>query len=148
MACVGTEAMMSTIDLTEQLLEASDRASDWSEQRLAGLATAIVSREPGLAVDWDAEAGEDWASVQRGERMVGILHARVPFALLVDGPDFEAVAALARREGMVVVESPGYLAPVFSIDTAMLSSMRPAFDWAADFPPLDVSMHDIYFATV
>lgn len=141
--------MTGPINLTPKLLEAAGRKATWSPGQLAAPTGTVAAGLPGVEVDWDPSAGEDWARIICGEQVRGILHARIPLAPLVEGPCFHTLAKLTQGAGMVVVPGPDYLeSEPFFIDPEVLASLRPSFDWLSDSEPVNLSMHDIYFASV
>jgi hypothetical protein len=64
------------------LIAAMNRASDWSEARLADMMSAFVATVPQVTLDWDRAAGVNWARLTVGAEVVVLAHVRTPLVIL------------------------------------------------------------------
>lgn len=70
-------------DITGILLQSVERQHEWSLNALRELVGRLATDFPAVRVDWDWESGEDWARLLSGDQVIGILHARLPFAMFL-----------------------------------------------------------------
>jgi hypothetical protein len=101
-------------------------------------------------LDWDEDAGEDWARVLTGGKVAVLVSLIGPLAIVIgDATGWDRAEAGEGPGGVVVLEVPGLDAVVLRCDPGVL---RAAFgDRVVDNPALDAdafSAGDLWFATV
>ncbi|MEV4420723.1 hypothetical protein AB0L40_12215 [Patulibacter sp. NPDC049589] len=140
-----------TQDITEALARATTLAASWTVDSVHAatrrLAAASDSR---LTIDWDDDAGEDWARLLDGPTVVALISAQIPLLIVSDSLP---KPALSTTDEFVVLT-------VGEMDTAALSAnvevLRSAFPqiWALSLAdggglsPDRFSPDELWFLTV
>ena len=153
------------IDITATMESFIAGKAGWRRQRGAELARA-TARQLGGELDWDEDAGEDWARVLTGGKVAVLVSLTGPLAIVIgdrtgwSGPEASKNSGIGEAAGVdevagagagavVVIEVPELDATVLRCDPGVL---RAAFgDRVVDNPALDAdafSAGDLWFCTV
>jgi DNA-binding transcriptional LysR family regulator len=136
-----------SIDITDQLLQASRVPGRWSEQHLATALQRLQEAYPDIAVDWDTEAGENWASLLVDHHVVAFVHNRLPLAMHVEHAH-DSVARDLERMGLIVIPSPGYDERLFRVTPEAWSVAFPDYPITEEQDLSSFSMHDLWYDTI
>ncbi|HLY27659.1 MAG TPA: hypothetical protein VKQ72_15045 [Aggregatilineales bacterium] len=141
---------MTDKDLTLLFLKAQAMTSTWSEKRVRDTANLIVEICEGR-LDWEAEVGEDWASIlgkTKGQGRVAIIRSDFPLAI-VFVPYINILRESLEKEGIVVVEAEDDHSPKYSIDKSKIPTIFPGLKWHTDvIDPQHMSINDLWWATI
>jgi len=137
------------IDVTANVASFSAGQAGWRRSQGAELARE-AARGLGGELDWDEDAGEDWARVLTGGKVAALISLIGPLAVVIGtGARWQPPEADADAGAVVVIKVPGLDAAVLRCDPGVL---RAAFgDRVVDNPALDAdafSVSDLWFATV
>ncbi len=91
-----------TIRIDDALIKA--QATPWQQDCAKGVLQELSERLPGLAVDWDEGAGEDWALFLIDNQVSAFLWMRGPLAMVSAGS--ENVIATLEAKHIAVVQVP------------------------------------------
>lgn len=135
---------MSLIDLAVRLREAT-RHPGWSSQRLNATLAALAEAVPGSAVDYDEDAGEEWARLLLGNDIVAILWLRGAFGLV--HRRFSDLVPQLTSAGLVIEVISDWDAPVFTIDREDLCSLFERGTMTDAVNPARLSASELWWAT-
>ena len=135
-------------DVTDSLLAARSRGP-WPVSTL----TDAVSSDPelpGMRVDWDEPAGEEWLRILKTSMVLGLVWVPGPLVVATSG-HHEIVDAVERLTGTSVeqIAVPHLDSPVLRLQTARLGEVWPDREWPVGaIDPECLSAHDLWYATV
>jgi len=130
-------------DLTPSFKAAKERSTDWGLAAASGIMNAIALMIPNSVVDWEP-GDEEWGRVLVGQKVRGLVHARMPLAFLVTPVAVPEDPSLSE---VVIVRVERTDTRSFRIDKDWLESIlgRPLTD-NVDYEAL--SLDDLWWATV
>lgn len=109
---------------------------------------------PGVSIDWDEEAGEDWARLLKGDSVLVALRSDAPIAFVCGTDDIsKRLSDDLVGDGWEVIRSTGWDEPEFSLDGPTATALFPHWFFAAVPPqngswdPHNFSASDFWWAT-
>jgi len=133
------------IDIAVQLRSFLARRQGWDESQSVRIVTLLASRLGGR-LEWDRDAGEDWARISPGESSVVLVYMNGPLLLVT-----EDIADRLRdmASGLPLVEVPAFNAVVLTCDPHVLRDAFGDRTWRnRALDPDHFSAQDLWFCTV
>jgi hypothetical protein len=131
-------------DLTEALLNFESARSGWRVSTSLAVAEALAVAVQG-EVDWDREAGEDWARVIRDRQEEALVHMRGPLALVRRSVSAPRVSGFPEHS---LIHVPDLAEPSLRADPAVLVAVFGARADEGSLATRQFSADDLYVSTV
>jgi len=132
------------ICLDDAIREAWKRRDQWSEVLLRGALQCICGHIPGAIVQWDVEAGEDWARILSNGRVLALLRVDCPLALVGKRDDDLTSNCLS---DVVVLSVESMQEPIFSGDRDVIQLLCSG-PLTKEFDEKRFSIDELWWATV
>ena len=136
------------IDVTAKMKSFIAAKAGWRPEQGKELAQ-VLARQFGDGLDWDEDAGEDWARVLEGEKVTVLVCMTGPMAIVIGDAASRVFVDTGDADALVVIYVPEFDAVVLHCDAIVL---RDAFgDRVWDNPALDTdafSASELWFCTV
>ena len=137
-------------DILKVLKQAKESFPCFEEQGFQELIGDICKKDTSLSLDWDYEAGEEWArfySISQGT--VCMMSTKLPIAFIRNSYDYTCIGSCLHNIEIVCVGS--YSEEEWSIDLEKLANELPEIYWHASIGAVDPAcfcLDDFYYATV
>lgn len=137
------------IDLTSRFQQAAQRATTWTKTSFVEILDLVISLLPNFRVVWDEGAGETWAYLFDGSRVVGIVRYDAPLAIFLT--DYTDVLQQELQEtGIVVILVTSMEKSEYRLDPSIAKSkLFPRWLWRSEtVNPECFSIMDLWWVTI
>jgi hypothetical protein len=139
-----------------EILHTVEVMPTWDAGELGAVLDAIRDAEPSSRLDWDLDAGEEWARVLNADEVDALIRAPTSvarahrFAFVRSGSSAaESLLAILRRNEAHTVELEDFELPSLSIDPDdLVAFVGRAMPQAHVFDPARFSANDLWFVSV
>lgn len=136
-------------DLCKELLKAKEKHVFESNRDFESFVQVIVDRIDSCQMDWDPEAGEDWAFLFREGSFQLLLHTRIGIGFLLEKEHVEELHELTRQ--IQIVETNSFDEPEWRLDVELLKESLKEIPWSVSEKAVDpdrISLRDFCAATI
>ncbi|WP_143446910.1 hypothetical protein [Kibdelosporangium aridum] len=132
------------IDLSKVIENLILYRSMWTSDSVGRIAVNLARRLGG-SMDWDADAGETWASVIIDDRRVAIISTALPLAFSAEDVDWNPEE---RAEVKSIIPVSSFDAAIFCCDTTILTRAFGSPDRLELVDHGRFSADDLWYATI
>lgn len=108
-------------DLSDFFELALSRKARWSNSMFSNLLTKLGDT-PGISVDWDDGAGEDWAAAFKNRELI-VSVCRVVPVIIIRNTDQVALSAMYDQSVLVTIVVEDFYAPIYSLDRVLIGKI-------------------------
>ncbi len=137
-------------DLSKILMEAKKKKVYENIDEFKNVLDEIMSTEINVVLDWDIDAGEEWARfIDRRKGVVGMLNAKIGIVFICN--NFLTSLTLKKLDSLFLVKVSNYSSEEWYVDLSLLEKEISEISWERCLDKVDVtrlSLDDLYFATI
>lgn len=137
-------------DLSKILMEAKKKKVYENIDEFKDVLDEIMSSEINVVLDWDIDAGEEWARfIDRRKGVVGMLNTKIGIVFICN--NFLKSLTLKKLDSLFLVKVSNYSSEEWYVDLSLLEREISEISWEGCFDQMDVtrlSLDDLYFATI
>lgn len=137
-------------DLSKILMEAKKKKVYKDIEEFEDVLNEIMSSEINIVLDWDNDAGEEWARfIHRQKGVVGMLNTKIGIVFICN--NFLKSMTLKKLDSLFLVKVSNYSSEEWYVDLSLLEKELPEISWERCSDSIDVtrlSLDDLYFATI
>lgn len=138
---------MIIMDITSLLLLARHHEKDWTRDKFDGLLVLISQKIPEVTIDFDYDAGEDWARVISGPKSYIVALIRFDMPLMIMANDFREYFATLTTDEIITISIFDMDSKVYSLDVYQIRNIFPNNVWVPDIDPEQFSINDLWWTT-
>lgn len=131
-------------DLSRHFYAATRGRPQWTRDRARSLAESVTASLPNAQLDWDEDAGEDWARVVVDQWVVALVRIPIPLLLVLRA---EARDLSAMDPEVVVVPLDDMDSPDLRASTECILDAFPEREPSPTLNPGAFSAMDLWYAT-
>ena len=129
-------------DITSLLRTAISRSIGWNREAFDGVLRTVSGSLKGVMIDWDPEAGENWARILLGKEVVGLVSVRCPFVILLRG----VARDILLKDVVTILAVDTTADRVFKVDREVLQQLTGR-EVSDNWNPEKCSIDEIWWAT-
>lgn len=137
-------------DLSKVLMKAKKKKVYKNIEEFMDVLNEIMNDEVNIVLDWDNDAGEEWARiVHRQKGVVCMLNAKI--GIVFARNNFIKNKTLKDLNSLFFVKVSSYSSEEWFVNLSLLEKELPEISWERCSNAIDVtslSLDDLYFATI
>lgn len=137
-------------DLSKVLMNAKKKKVYKNIEEFMDVLNEIMNDEVNIVLDWDNDAGEEWARiVHRQKGVVCMLNAKI--GIVFTRNNFIKNKTLKDLNSLFFVKVSSYSSEEWFVNLSLLEKELPEISWEKCSDAIDVtslSLDDLYFATI
>jgi hypothetical protein len=133
------------LDISEDLLKAASMRSEWTRDQGRLLALTLSDSIPDAGLDWDEDAGEEWARILVEEDVAALVRIRIPLVIVVRQEARRIGGEIGDAAILIVVDDMDALNLSAQEDSLLMAF--PERELSANLDPEEFSSSDLWFAT-
>lgn len=138
--------MTDTIDLTALLIQAYEQRSSWSEETLVSTLHLLGTLFPFASLDWDQDAGENWARFLRRNNVFIYVRVDMPVVIVLSTYASEVESLFSNK--VTVITVPDMAVQNYSLDASEIDRLFPENIWSSEVNPDKFSIDELWYTTV
>ena len=136
-------------DLTAAFLKASSTNHLWSKDDFQALCQSVTCHLYAAVIDYDIEAGENWASIIVNDRTIGMIHADLPLiVILIEFEEYIRILLDQKmQELLVVVGISDMERKSYALEKSVIKTIFYG-RWSRNIDSNEFSIRELWWATI